>query len=127
MVTSNVFVVRTNSVCRAEHLCPVCGFEMDDAPANYNICPSCGTEFGVTDVNASTIELRMNWIASGMGWWSPTDQKPAQWNPFIQLARFAGVSTSAGLKTAAVQRVEWSAQALSSGHFVGRQLEGVYR
>ena len=69
-----------------ENLCPVCGFEMDDPPKDYNICPSCGTEFGVHDHNASIVELRTAWIRSGPKWWSKTDPKPENWNPFTQLA-----------------------------------------
>lgn len=72
---------------KVENLCPVCGFEMDDPPENYNICPSCGTEFGLHDANASIQDLRACWIKRGPTWWSTTDQRPKDWNPFEQLAR----------------------------------------
>src|SRR6266446_4815425 len=48
-----------------ETTCPVCGYEMDDPPRDYNICPSCGTEFGLHDVNASISELRAAWLQTG--------------------------------------------------------------
>jgi hypothetical protein len=73
---------------------------MDDAASDYNVCPSCGTEFGVNDVNASIPELREAWIQSGPRWWSRTDAVPANWNPFIQLAQlgaFGAVMSTGGV------------------------------
>jgi hypothetical protein len=70
-----------------KHLCPVCGYELDDPPRDFNICPSCGTEFGLHDVNASILELRQAWIDAGPRWWSKTDPQPQNWNPFVQLSR----------------------------------------
>ena len=70
-----------------QNLCPVCGYEMAEAPANYNICPSCGTEFGHHDVNASIEDLRIAWYRTGPSWWSKTEPQPANWNPFEQLSR----------------------------------------
>ena len=69
-----------------KYLCPVCGYGMDEQPANYHICPSCGTEFGLHDQNASHEQLRNAWIRTGPKWWSTTDQQPEDWNPFVQLA-----------------------------------------
>ncbi len=68
-------------------LCPVCGFLMEEEPKNYNICPSCGTEFDNDDQNATIEELRMTWIRAGCLWWSDSDQKPDDFNPCLQLAR----------------------------------------
>src|ERR1700674_3401585 len=70
------------------NFCPVCGYGMEDQPANYNICPSCGTEFGVHDVNASILSLRQNWLNTGPRWWSTTDPEPPNWAPLKQLARY---------------------------------------
>jgi hypothetical protein len=58
---------------------------MEDPPEDYNICPSCGTEFGVNDVNSTIADLRRVWFASGPRWWSPTDQIPIAWDPVAQL------------------------------------------
>jgi hypothetical protein len=116
-----VIRIMQNLVSHTEHLCPVCGYEMEDPPSNYNICPSCGTEFGVNDVNASALELRMNWIASGMEWWSTTDAKPVEWAPLTQLARLSGFSASSAINTKTVQKVDWAAQAWPSGHYAGTQ------
>lgn len=71
------------------YLCPVCGYGMHEPPANYNICPCCGTEFGIHDVNASIQELRAVWLQNGCKWWSDSDAKPANWNPYQQLAHLA--------------------------------------
>src|ERR1035438_8390495 len=70
-----------------ENLCTVCGYAMDDQPEDYNICPSCGTEFGVNDVNSSIEDLRELWLESGPAWWSPTDPIPQGWDPVGQLQR----------------------------------------
>lgn len=67
--------------------CPVCWFFCDEPCANHNICPSCGTEFGLHDVNASAEELRLAWIKTGPKWWSAVDSQPEHWNPYLQLAR----------------------------------------
>jgi hypothetical protein len=65
--------------------CPVCGYRMDDLPQDYNICPSCGTEFGYHDAGRTYEELRQAWLKLGADWWSTVDEKPRGWNPYIQL------------------------------------------
>src|SRR5215472_15056459 len=70
-----------------KNMCPVCGYEMDDPPRDYNICPSCGTEFGLNDANTSIADLRSAWLATGPKWWSPTDPAPNDWNPLEQVQR----------------------------------------
>ena len=78
----------------AQNLCLVCGYEMDDPPRDYNICPSCGTEYGVNDVNASYDQLRRAWIATGPAWWSKTDPQPENWSPSRQLANLGATLPS---------------------------------
>lgn len=68
------------------YLCPVCGYRMEDPPRDYNICPSCGTEFGYHDENASITELRATWLRNGLQWWSPVDPQPENWDPYEQVA-----------------------------------------
>lgn len=70
-----------------ENLCPVCGYKMDAPPCDYNTCPSCGTEFGLHDANASLVELREAWLLTGPRWWSETDPQPPDWSPYKQLER----------------------------------------
>jgi len=74
------------------YLCPVCGYDkMKTPPEDYNICPSCGTEFGYEDF-ADTYqerqerweELRFRWLSRGAPWFSPVTRAPANWNPYRQ-------------------------------------------
>lgn len=97
-------MVAINSSVNTENLCPVCGYEMDDPPCGYNTCPSCGTEFGLHDANASIVELREAWLRTGPKWWSATDPRPADWDPYAQLARL-GLTSGAVVPLAGVYRV----------------------
>lgn len=78
------------------YLCPVCGYpELVEPPrsertggGSYEICPSCGFEFGVTDDDEgfSYEEWRRRWIARGMPWDSAAIRPaPVGWNPAQQL------------------------------------------
>jgi len=84
----------------SENLCAVCGYEMEDPPRDYNICPCCGTEFGHHDVNASVSDLRSTWLQTGPKWWSTVTPEPENWNPF---ERLASVLAARAGGTAAVQ------------------------
>jgi hypothetical protein len=68
-----------------ENTCPVCGYGMGAPPKDYRICPCCGTEFGVSDVNASIAELREAWMKTGPEWWGDLDAKPVNWDPIQQM------------------------------------------
>ena len=66
-----------------KHLCPVCGFpNLTEPPraknggASFEICPSCGYQFGVSDddKNISYAQWRTKWRQAGMKWFS---QQPA--------------------------------------------------
>lgn len=74
--------------------CPVCGYpKLSEPPrtedgGSYEICPSCGFEFGVTDDDRGyTYEAwRARWIEAGMPWWSTDIERvPEDWNPEAQL------------------------------------------
>jgi hypothetical protein len=69
------------------HLCPVCGYPMEDPASDFNICPSCGTEFGLHDENSSIDNLRAVWVEGGYPWHSTVDQVPENWNAVQQLSR----------------------------------------
>lgn len=85
----------SRSAAAATFTCPACGWpELDEEPrtngggGSYDICPSCGFEFGVTgDDKGYTYESwRNRWIAQGMPWWSTgIDDPPAGWDPRAQL------------------------------------------
>lgn len=85
-----------------ENMCPVCGYGMSEPACDYNICPSCGTEFGYHDVDASIEELRAAWIDTGPKWWSSTEPVPAAWNPLMQLAKFLETRIVAGSSHAGI-------------------------
>jgi hypothetical protein len=74
------------------YLCPVCGYEMTDPPRDFNICPSCGTEFGVHDCNSTVEELQKAWLSTGPKWWSDTEPEPAEWNPIQQIAKLLRIA-----------------------------------
>jgi transcription elongation factor Elf1 len=82
--------------------CPVCGYPaLSDAPrtqsggGSYEICPSCGFQFGVTDEDQgrSYEDWRAEWIHGGMKWQSQGLPEPPGWDPRMQMIR-AGISTS---------------------------------
>lgn len=67
-------------------ICPVCAYSnLLFAPADYNICPCCGTEFGNDDFDICHEKLRQNWTRAGAKWWSPNTRPPLNWNAFTQL------------------------------------------
>lgn len=75
------------------HTCPVCGYpKLKEAPrsrdggGSYEICPSCGFQFGVSDDDAgfSYKQWREKWQAGGMKW-SSANPPPAHWDPAAQL------------------------------------------
>jgi hypothetical protein len=79
-----------------DHLCPVCGYpELREPPrsrsggGSYEICPSCGFQFGVSDDDSGWTYLRwrQRWRDDGMIWSSHGIPKPPKWNPRAQLRK----------------------------------------
>jgi hypothetical protein len=76
-------------------VCPVCGFDgLAEPPrsprtggGSFEICPSCGFEFGVTDddLGVSYDDWRRGWIERGMPWSSVGRERPTEWSPVRQL------------------------------------------
>jgi len=73
-------------------LCPVCGYDALEEPAydqdgcsSFEICPSCGTQFGYDDSSAAHAKLREEWINAGMKWWSTAHPAPIGWSAVRQL------------------------------------------
>lgn len=75
--------------------CPVCGWpELREPPrgtsggGSYEICPSCGFEFGVSDDDAGcTYEVwRQRWLAAGARWAGRGQKPPKDWDAHAQLA-----------------------------------------
>jgi len=71
-----------------KYQCKVCAYaEMPYAPADYNICPCCGTEYCVDDSVSSYLELRNNWLRNGGFWFGRRVPflEPPHWNAWDQL------------------------------------------
>ena len=81
-------------------MCPVCGYpDLHEPPqtegcgGSYEICPSCGIQFGYQDDTADGVEgrqriyaeWRQRWIDDGMPWSSVGQPPPPSWNPVEQL------------------------------------------
>jgi len=90
-----------------ERLCPVCGYEMDDSPRDFNICPSCGTEFGLHDVNSSIENLREAWLEGGARWHSCVIAAPDDWNPYVQLGQIL-LNVPTRVEYSAARSIMWS-------------------
>ncbi len=76
------------------HPCPVCAWpKLHEAPrsksggGSYEICPSCGFEFGVSDDDAghNYAGWREAWVKRGMPWSSQSQPAPVKWDPARQL------------------------------------------
>jgi len=76
------------------YMCPVCGYdELTEEPrteisgGSFEICPSCGFQFGVTDDDRGITysDWRQNWIEGGMVWDKGRSKPPPEWNPVQQL------------------------------------------
>ena len=75
--------------------CPVCGYPaLQEAPrdpqtgsGSYEICPSCGFQFGVDDDDGgwTYAAWRDRWTRAGMRWWSTSSEPPPGWDPARQL------------------------------------------
>jgi len=105
--------------------CLVCGYRAMPYPAvPYNICPCCGTEFGVDDRSIDYPTLRHDWIVEGMPWFDDITFPPRDWSPTVQLitAGFAsslvmptGQGTVSERETVCITtRLGWSPEELNS-------------
>ena len=89
-----------------KHACPICGYsKLKEAPrsasggGSYEICPSCGFQFGVSDDDAgfTFAQWRSAWKKGGMKWASVTPA-PKNWDAAAQLEKIS--APPAGKKTA---------------------------
>lgn len=63
------------------YTCPVCGYpKLSYPPEDYEICPSCGTEFEYHDARRSHEALTAIWMSAGMTWHSRVIPKPDNWD-----------------------------------------------
>lgn len=77
-----------------KYTCPVCGWpDLVEIPwteklgGSYEICSSCGFEFGVSDddLGFTYVQWRQDWINQGMPWSGSDAAPPVGWNPREQL------------------------------------------
>lgn len=93
--TSRELVQATgNNSAMTTYTCPVCGWsDLTEPPrspsggGSYEICWSCGFEYGVTDddLGHSYEQWREQWIKKGMRW--DEGEPPEGWDPEEQLRR----------------------------------------
>lgn len=77
------------------HQCPVCAFEgLVAPPADFEICPCCGTEFGLDDHDKTHAHLRADWINNDYRWFSRANPAPLGWDPIAQLVRGGHITFS---------------------------------
>jgi probable F420-dependent oxidoreductase len=91
---------------RPRFTCPACGYPgLVEIPwrgesASYEICPSCGIQFGYSDDAAGDarrrqeihLSWRAKWVAGGMPWASKGQSPPTAWDAATQLLRLTSVS-----------------------------------
>lgn len=77
--------------------CPVCGYDqINEAQLKWSICPSCGTQFGLSDNGRTYGELRHDWIYNtGAQWQDAYLQAPRHWSPVSQLRNIGYECTEA--------------------------------
>ncbi len=86
------------------HTWPCCGYPTLQEPprsssggGSYEICPSCGFQFGVSDDDEgfTYASWREQWKKRGMPWSSKGIAPPKGWNPKAQLASVLGSNPKA--------------------------------
>lgn len=68
-------------------MCPVCGWpKLHEDPTfyTYEICPSCGVEFGYDNPDDYSA-YRADWLTKGEWWAGTIDRCPKGWDPEEQL------------------------------------------
>jgi hypothetical protein len=88
-------------------MCPVCGYpDLPVPPQDYEICPSCGTEFEYHDARRSHSDLRQTWIRNGFVWHSQVVPRPQGWNGWLQIINAKMGSDLPQLKVGLLLRAE---------------------
>lgn len=101
--------------------CPVCGYDNINEPTlKWSICPSCGTQFGLSDNGRTNAQLRRDWIHGGAAWQDDYIQAPRNWSPVNQLRNISYECTRADLQT-----IRLSESVFMTGMIVGDKMHVV--
>lgn len=92
---------------KKSYICPVCGYLLTYPPEDFNICPSCGVEFGAETTVYSILDLRQNWLMHGATWSSKVVKPPRDWDPLIQLKNLEARPIP-GRSTSVPKEVTWA-------------------
>jgi len=66
--------------------CLVCGYGLGRPIELGTICPSCGTQYGISDETMTYEQLRDRWVTEHhAAWWSKATPPPPGWTPYAQL------------------------------------------
>jgi hypothetical protein len=96
-----------------KYLCPICGYYLEYPPEDFNICPSCGVEFGYETASRSSEELRKEWLSTGARWASNVENEPNGWDAMLQLANLGVTSNSQNLIHDTNATILWEASPYS--------------
>jgi hypothetical protein len=105
--------------------CKVCGYDqMPAPPIRHNICPCCGTEYGLDDDGVSYEELRNEWLRSSAPWFSTLEPYVPipNWNAWDQLD-IAGYSYAvprpeSGIRNHVIQVPAWNGHMIQTNEHI---------
>jgi hypothetical protein len=86
----------------AHYVCLVCGYSELTKPygdylrPSYEICPTCGYQYGYHDYFQTPINYRKRWIDEGANWWAHGGPIESNWNARQQLKRLDDLPRDAG-------------------------------
>jgi hypothetical protein len=86
--------------------CPVCGYPLGGGIEEFDICPSCGTQFGYSDAVRPHADLRARWVARGAPWIGPPAFRPPGWSAVGQLVAAGHAADAAILRGMASKRAD---------------------
>lgn len=103
------YAIQSARATDAEPRCPVCGYVLaepawtDGVSGSFEICESCGVQFGYTDAAGGDPvrrldvwrQWRADWISEGMPW-RGSNPVPKDFDPLEQLTHVAGNPASRG-------------------------------
>jgi len=96
------------AILKPKYVCPICGYLLDFPPEDFNICPSCGVEFGYENTGRTYLELRQEWLNTGARWASKVIPKPKKWDAMEQLQNLSTTVVPVLQSAYAIASFDWS-------------------